>query len=130
MALLAEHLLVVTFLTPNPEAVERTYRGLWYWNVKTSRRITEGRPSAQPSQKYEFLVGSGRERFRLAGALTFKLDAAPQAQPPFHATVPRIYRFAIHQRTTADNTIDAVHITLADRLFRNAPLTERPMEPY
>lgn len=53
----------------------------------------------------------------------------PPTEPPLDATMPDIDRFAVHERTAPDNTVDSPGVTLLNRLLGYAPLTEGTMEP-
>ena len=61
--------------------------------------------------------------------LSLLRDAPPPAEPPSHATMPRIDGLAVHQRTAAHDALDSVGSAFPDGLFRNAALAEGPVKP-
>jgi hypothetical protein len=51
-------------------------------------------------------------------------------KPPLHALVSDIDWIAEHKRTPSNDAVDAVGVTLSNRVRRNAPIAEGPMEPH
>jgi hypothetical protein len=56
-------------------------------------------------------------------------NSALPLKPPLHASVCDIHRPAEHQRTAADDAVDAMRLTRADGLLRDAAITKGPVKP-
>ena len=56
-------------------------------------------------------------------------NAVLPLKPPLHTSVSEIYRFAEHERTAANDAVDAVRGALSNGFLGHAAVSKRPMEP-